>query len=132
MKKNEEEKSLDEKNLKWRLSSKPTREDVIIMLDKQIITKEEARQMLFSEESTNEKIQALEEQVTFLKSVIEKLPNQAPATVIKYIHDYTPRITYVNGGNPWNGIKVLCSTSASGTSGGSYSLSSGVGGVING
>lgn len=80
--------------LKWRLKGAPTLDDVTTMLDKGIISKEEARQILFSELEKDGQVKALEEQVEFLKDLIDRLSKQPPQVVWKYVETYTPR-------NPW-------------------------------
>lgn len=111
--------------LKWRLANKPTLKDVEKMLDLEIISKEEARQMLFSEETENEKIKALEEQVEFLKSVIDKMPYNSPQVVYQYITRYVPQYTWT--GTPWHGTTVLVGSNTVKTL-----ASAGTGGTLTG
>jgi hypothetical protein len=81
--------SQDEKViLKWRMASKPTREDVVQLLDKEIITKDEARQMLFNESTESDRVKTLEDQIEFLRGVVDKLSSQPPREVIRYIQNY--------------------------------------------
>lgn len=120
--------------LKWRLGNKPTREDVMILLEKEIISKDEARQMLFSEETKDDKLKALEEQIEFLKNVIEKMSNQSPQIVYKYVTDYVPRITYVNSGiGNWEKTKFFAGNIASNmiasTAGNNATFGSSIGGL---
>lgn len=90
-------------NLKWRLTKAPTLEDVQSLLKSNIISKDEARQMLFSEVNKDEQIKSLEEQVTFLKGVIDKLAQQPPHNVWTYVQGYQPKAYW--GNTP----TVLCS-----------------------
>jgi hypothetical protein len=107
-KKNEETKTsvndlIEKATLKWRLSDKPTLKDVESMLDKDIINKDEAREMLFSlnkPATKDEQVKALEEQVEFLKTVVEKIANKPPQVVWGYINTYTP--TYL-----WSGTRYV-------------------------
>lgn len=86
----------DQKSLKWRLAKAPTREDVTTMLDKGIITKEEAKELLFNLTDEKEENKVLKEQIEFLKGVIEKLSNNQPAqTVIQHVHDWRPHVMTV-------------------------------------
>jgi hypothetical protein len=94
--------------LRWRLQSKPTLDDVTTMLDKEIITKDEAREILFQQVNTDDENKALKEQVEFLKDIIDRLSRQPANNVWHYVQGYTPR-------NPWNTITygtpaVLCSS----------------------
>jgi hypothetical protein len=89
-----------EVKLKWRLSEKPTSENVRMLKQDGLISTEEARQILFSEEkslSKDEAVKALEEQVEFLKNVIDKIASKPANVVWGYINTYTP--TYY-----WNGL----------------------------
>lgn len=82
--------------LKWRLVNKPTLRDIKELFETGIVSKEEARQLLFNEvkEDTGEREKALKEQIEFLQEVIEKLSNRGinvwpsitytPAYPVKY------------------------------------------------
>jgi predicted nuclease of restriction endonuclease-like RecB superfamily len=131
MKKEDSVKTLDEvvekATLKWRLSNKPTLQDVEKMLGLEIISKEEARKILFSEESTNDKVKAHEEQVQFLQRVVDKLSSQPPQVVWKYVHDYTPRQVWLTTGSisPNKLLGSSYTTLANMTSGGSGNITYG-------
>lgn len=108
------------KSIKWRLSSLPTPDEVRALVQDKLITKDEAREMLFSqvnEEEERDK-KSLESEVKFLRSIIEKL---APNTS-KIIE--TIRIVekpYYN--QPWYPpYQVYCSTGFA-----NYTLTSGTG-----
>lgn len=60
------------KKLKWRLGKLPSVQEIESLLDKKIITKEEAREILFSSED----IKTLKEEVKFLRKLVEKLSNR--------------------------------------------------------
>lgn len=71
--------------LKWRLAKQPTLDDVTTMLDKGIIEKDEARQILFSKEvkdETSDREAALKEQIKFLEGVVDKLANRSLNTTV--------------------------------------------------
>lgn len=77
-------------NLVWRLPSKLTLEDIEKMLALKIITPEEAKELTFNSADDNEKVKALEEQVKFLKELVDKLSSQPTTQVWRYINTYTP------------------------------------------
>lgn len=95
------------KSLKWRLSSLPTPDEVRELVKDKLITKDEAREILFSQvdEVQERDKKSLESEVKFLRSIIEKL---APNTS-KIIE--TIRIVekpYVN--TPWyQSYQIYCS-----------------------
>lgn len=102
--------------LRWRLKGAPTLEDVTTMLDNGIINQEEARQILFSELDKNGQRKALEEQVEFLKDIIDRLSKQPPQVVWKYVESYSPR-------NPWIGYTTYTSPTILGSSVGAFANS---------
>jgi len=91
--------------LKWRLSQAPTYEQVMDLLDAEVITSDEAKQILFSEVNSADQTKALDEQVTFLKDIIDRLSKQPPQQVWTYVNAYQPR-------NPWNGVGIGYSSPA--------------------
>lgn len=92
--------------LKWRLSKLPTSEEVSKLVNDKIITKEEAREILFTEE-TQEKIEEdnLKSEIKFLREIIEKLSNRSQ--IIETIK--TIQIPYIQ--TPWYGnYQVWCTS----------------------
>lgn len=80
-------------NLNWRLKDLPDAVDVAELVDKKVITPEEARQLLFNEgKDEGKKIKELEEEVKFLRELCDKLAAKSNGwtTVIKEIQKYTP------------------------------------------
>lgn len=68
MKKNEE------RNLTWKLGELPTAGELADLVDAEVITKEEAREIMFgSPESDKEVIKTLQEQITFLQDLVKEL-----------------------------------------------------------
>jgi signal-transduction protein with cAMP-binding, CBS, and nucleotidyltransferase domain len=62
------------KNLKWRLGKLPSVEEIQSLVKDKIITNEEAREILFSSQTEEEKdIKSLEAKINFLKEIIESL-----------------------------------------------------------
>lgn len=94
--------------LKWRLKGAPTLEDVTTMLDKGIISKDEARQILFSELDKDGVNKAKDEQIEFLKDIIDRLSKQPPQVVWNYIQKFTP--SYGWGYGTYTSPVILCSS----------------------
>lgn len=88
---------MTKKNLTWRLKDLPDAIDVAELVDKKIITPEEARDLLFNEgKNEGKKIKELEEEVKFLRDLCDSLANKAnswPIIVEKY-REYVPRYPY--------------------------------------
>ena len=88
--------------LRWRLKEAPTFSDVERAIELKIITKEEARDLLFSNQNQNDKVKDLEKEVDFLKGVVEELSkNRNWTTVYKYVEKYPHRPYW------WDNV-VLC------------------------
>lgn len=116
----------NQKTLKWRLSELPTAGEVAELVDSEVITVEEAREILFAASSSNdEKVKALEEQVEFLKGLVQSLANK-DVVVRPFNYTYTtPNVYWTNtkkflGDNNF-GITM---TSGSGIKGETMSVSS--------
>lgn len=81
-------------NLNWRLKDLPDAVDVAELVDKKIITPEEARELLFNEgKDDSKKVKELEEEVKFLRDLCDKLAAKSNGwpTIIREYHDYRPR-----------------------------------------
>ena len=73
------------KILKWRLSSLPTAEELRQLVNDKIITQEEARSILFSEEEKDERsIKSLQEEIKFLRQLVESLSSR-PEKIVEII-----------------------------------------------
>ena len=60
--------------LVWRLGKLPTVEEITTLIDKKIITQDEARQILFNTKSVDERDKkSLEDEIKFLRELVEKL-----------------------------------------------------------
>lgn len=89
----------NEKTLNWRLSELPTAGEVAELVDSGVITKEEAREILFSEaSSSDEKVKALEEQLEFLQGLVKTLSeNRGINTFVPYRQTiHTPNIYWAS------------------------------------
>ena len=80
------------KDLKWRLSKLPTATELRELVKDKIITQEEARQILFSEDTKVEKSNKdLESEVKFLRELVDKLSENKVTEIVKYVEGYYPR-----------------------------------------
>ena len=106
------------KNLTWRLSKLPTVEELQQLVKDKIITKEEAKDVLFKDKEKEDvtKLEALKEEIKFLKELVQKLADNDRAIIIKQIKIVkTPYYL-----DPWyrpyqqwvNGSGSTCSTSS--------------------
>lgn len=86
----------------------PTGGELADLVETGVISKEEAREIMFgSAENDKEKIEALEEQIEFLRDLVKELSKRQTQTVI---HDwnYTKPIRYYGNGVYWaNTAKTL-------------------------
>lgn len=74
----------EKRNLSWKLGEFPTASELADLVEIGVISKEEAREMMFgSAENDKEKIQALEEQVEFLRDLVETLSKNKTQTIIR-------------------------------------------------
>jgi len=100
------------KKLTWRLGKLPSTEELRELVKDKLITNEEARGILFKlEEETERDKESLEEEIKFLRELVDKLSNKTQIVeVIKEI-----RTPYYNYGW-WNPYQTYCG----GTSGITY------------
>lgn len=94
--------------LKWRLGKLPTPEEVTILLNQKIITKEEAREILFNEvDESKRDEESLKEEIKFLKELVSKLSSRYQ--IVENIRYISP--TYSN--YPWYGpYMTYCASGA--------------------
>jgi hypothetical protein len=60
--------------LVWRLGKLPTVDEIKILIDNKIITQEEAREILFNQETVEDRDkESLKEEVKFLREMVDKL-----------------------------------------------------------
>lgn len=82
------------KTLKWRLAELPTGDEIAQLVEQQVISKDEARDILFNEEKEDSnKLAALKEEVKFLRELCDTLASKSNGwtTIIREYHDYKPR-----------------------------------------
>lgn len=86
---------MTKKDLIWRLKELPDAVDVAELVDKKVITPEEARELLFNTDKNNskEESEALKEQVKFLQDTIDKLIEKLNSSEKHwyFTNTYTPR-----------------------------------------
>lgn len=77
---------MTKKIMKWRLGTLPSPDEVRELVKDSIITKEEAREILFNSEDEIERDKkSLESEVKFLRELVEKLSNNNRTEIIKTI-----------------------------------------------
>ena len=108
--------------LVWRLSKLPTVEDIDTLIDKKIITQEEAREILFSSQEERD-AKSLEDEIKFLRELVDKLSQRSQIIeTIKTIEIEKP--TYPS--NPWyKPYEVWCGNTTHVGGDGNYPLSTG-------
>lgn len=111
----------EEKILKWRLAEKPTAQTLQDLVKSQIITKEEARQILLDETQFNSKdFDDVLEEIKLLRKLVLEISERQPMNIIKIIES-SPIIKYYDK-NPWLQPYITWSCNQAQTS--NYSLSS--------
>ena len=102
------------KELKWRLGKLPTPDEVLKLVNDKVITKDEARDILFKTEEVEEKSEdELKAEIKFLKEVIEKLSNGQYSRIVEVVKDYYPIYPQQPWFQPyhrWSDGIVLCSS----------------------
>ena len=101
------------KTLNWRLQELPTAGEVADLVSSEVISKEEAREILFSEKDKtqidNEQIKAYKEQIDFLKGLVTTLSNKTTSGFIGYTYTFTTPKRYWN--DTWcNAVDLVGST----------------------
>ena len=81
----------------WRFAKLPSVDELSMLIERSVITKDEARQILFSSETEEERDkQGLESEIKFLRDLVEKLSNDK-AKVVEVIR--TIERPYIQ--SPW-------------------------------
>ena len=105
------------KKIVWRLASLPTAGDLRQLVDNDIISKDEAREILLNFEEVNDRDKkSFESEIKFLRELVEKLSSNQGGTkvveTIKYIEKpyysyewYKPYVTWCN-----SSINHICTT----------------------
>lgn len=128
------------KNLKWRLGKLPTPDEVLKLVNDKLITKEEARDILFNEEEilpiTVEE-ENLKSEIKFLRELVEQISKNRSTVIetIKYVEKpyynyqwFQPYAVYCSS---TNGQTYVSGTTATGLSASNNSINSLVGSLSN-
>lgn len=94
--------------LVWRLGKLPSTEELRELVKDKIITQEEAREILFSSETEEDRDKkSLESEIKFLRELVEKLSEGRTEIIekIRYIEKPYHRYPW------WSGYEVWCGTS---------------------
>ncbi len=96
---------------KWRLKELPEPSEVALLLKEGIITKEEAREILISQETDDDRDKkSLQDEIKFLRDLVNSLSTRSTIVEqIRYIEK--PYIRY----DWWQPYQVYCSTGANTT-----------------
>lgn len=92
---------MTKKELVWRLKDRPGVDEIVKLIDAKVLTAEEAKSIAFNTADENEKVKALEEQVEFLKELVERLSTRNSGYGWSYVSGYTPSVA------TWSPAKLL-------------------------
>ena len=118
------------KKIVWRLKEQPTSESLQGLVKNGILTKEEAREILFSSETEEDRDKkSLESEVKFLRELVEKLSKRSQIVeVIKEIRVPYYHNLWYQPYQDWCGITYDTSVSTT-TNAGEMSLTGGITGA---
>lgn len=111
--------------IKWRLGKLPDPSEVTLLLKEGVLTKDEAREILFSQVTEEDRDkESLQQEIKFLRELVNKLSNRYDIVQqIRYIEK--PYIT-----TPWwSGYQTYCNTASNLDSSSTLTYSSGLGTV---
>lgn len=120
------------KKIKWRLNQLPTPEELRDLVKDKIITQDEAREILFTEETKEDRdVATLEEEIKFLKQLVNKLSEGRVTKIVETIREvekpyrhwgwYQPYLTFTSGSS----ILTTGTYTTNATTTGSTSLTTG-------
>ena len=100
------------KKIKWRLAERPTSSEISLLVEKEILTKDEAREILFTKEDEKERDEkSLKDEIRFLRDLVEKLSEHNRSTIIQTIREVQTPV-YIQ--RPWfQQYEVFCSNQTS-------------------
>lgn len=87
------------KKIVWRLKEQPTTENITLLVQNELLTKEQAREVLFSEldekdtippPTTIKELRDAKEEIKFLRTLVDKLSNNDNTTIIREIETIRP------------------------------------------
>lgn len=107
------------KKIIWRLANRPTSNEIIELMKSGLLTKDEAREILLTEE-TEEKVSedSLKSEIKFLRELVEKLsPNNFKSVVetIRYIEKPYKQYGWYSPYNAWCGSGITFLATAGST-----------------
>lgn len=113
--------------LKWRLSERPTPENLLKLVESGIISKEEAKKIVLDEGEVNQTdIEALKGEMTILRKMVLELSDKTGKTteIVRIIEKEVPYyIEKWNGSSIWKPYYYYCTMSGTGNMSSSlYSL----------
>lgn len=112
--------------IKWRLGKLPDPQEVTLLLKEGVLTKEEAREILFSQVTDEDRDkESLQQEIKFLRDLVNKLSNRYDIVQqIRYIEK-----PYIN--TPWwSGYQTYCTnTNETQTSAGNINFTNATGGL---
>jgi len=121
------------KKLTWRLSKLPTPDELRELVKDKIVTQDEAREILFNQEETEERDEAsLKSEIKFLRELIDKLASKNQTRIVETIREiekpYYKWLWYQPYQN-WGDSIVLCGNQTTvSNSNGTYLTASSTGG----
>lgn len=88
---------MTKKELKWRLRELPSGGEVAQLVEQEVITKEEAKDLLFNESKSNDDVEQLKKQIDFLEGLVKELSKNRTQTVYvdRYIDRWVQRLPNV-------------------------------------
>ena len=108
--------------LVWRLSKLPTTEELRELVKDKIITQEEAREILFSTETKEDRdSDSLKSEIKFLRELVDKLSKAQPAQIIetiKYIEKPYYKYEWYSPYTHW----IACATTTCDVSSGNLTM----------
>lgn len=104
---------MTKKELKWRLRELPSGGEVAQLVEQEVITKEEAKDLLFNESKSNDDVEQLKKQIDFLEGLVKELSKNRTQTVYvdRYIDRWVQRLPIV-----WcNAVNTATGSTATGS-----------------
>lgn len=124
------------KKIKWRLSNLPTVDELLSLVNAKLITQDEAKEILFTQEDVEDRDKkSLESEIKFLKELVEKLSdNKRIIETIRVVEKHYNHYPWYQPYNYWTnagstGVVGSVTTSLVGAGTTSYSLAGGSAGT---
>lgn len=102
------------KKLIWRLKEQPSTESLRELVKDKILTNEEAREILFtSQEETERDVKSYQEEIKFLRDLIEKLSDRNK--IVEVVKEYHYTQPWYQPYHYWTTGVVYCGNTTTGT-----------------